>query len=244
MPDNVQTEIENHINNIVNNLTDSVLVDSEYKELLKSISKVSKLTDPINEKYLKGFLDTVLPTINGKSIIDIVHEFDEYREKINYSPFLSIAAQIGVDVKDLNLLQLVNKESQRLSNSDRVDSYIMSDANRKALDNENLKKSLDIVNALCIGAADGTNATMNNFNGGTIPKLGVINPDAAKFLLKQGDILLNRINFLRTISDGNKANSLREHKQTAITMNPKFIKAILDLNDEFEKEFSINLKNI
>ena len=244
LPDDVQTEIENHINNIVSNLTDSVLVDSEYKELLKSISKVSKLTDPINEKYLKGFLDIVLPTINGKSIIDIVHEFDEYREKINYSPFLSIAAQIGVDVKDLNLLQLVNKESQRLSNSDRVDSYIMSDANRKALDNENLKKSLDIVTALCIGAADGTNATMNNFNGGTIPKLGVINPDAAKFLLRQGDILLNRINFLRTISDGNKANSLREHKQTAITMSPKFIKAILDLNDEFEKEFSINLKNI
>ena len=233
--------VERIIDNIINNIgINNNIALASYNELLDFLGANTKLLEPGNEFYLNDFLNIVLPTINGESIIDIIKEFDSYRQNPNmhYSAFLDIAESLGTDVKDLNLLKLVQQESMNLANSERLDEYLIRNINiANALGKDKLDPIFKVVRAVVLGSADGTNDIINAFKGGEISELATMSEQAARHILNQGVELAERLEFLRSLSDANSARSLRKHKDTAIKMSPKWIKSILNIAEYVKKTF-------
>ena len=190
----------------------------------------------------------LIPHINGESIIDIIKEVDNLREnKIHYSAYYDIAKEIGTDVQNLNLLDLVQKELMNLASAPRLDEYIIKNKSiNQALDSKSLTPVFKIVDSLIGGAASGINATINSFSGASKDaiKLPIMSQNAANLLLNQGTALAERLNFLKILSDANNAKSLRKHKDTSISMTPKWVNAILGLSDSFNEKFEINLSKL
>ena len=194
------------------------------------------------------FLKYLIPHINGESIIDIIKEIDTLREtKIHYSAYYDIDKEIGTDVQNLNLLDLVQKELMNLASAPRLDEYIIKNKSiNQALDSKSLAPIFKIVNSLIGGAASGLNTTINSFSGAAKDaiKLPIMSQNAANLLLNQGAALVERVDFLKILSDSNNARSLRKHKDTSISMTPKWIKAILGLSDSFNASFGIDLSEL
>ena len=217
------------VDNFINNLgIDNTAAMKSYNELFELLKAKTKLLEPGNEEYLNDFLSYLLPTIGGESVADIITEFDQYRENIHYSAFLELASQLGTDVKDLDLLSLVMKESLNLSTQPNLTDYIIkNEAVKQSLHGESLNALLAITTALIRGSFDGTNDIINNFkkkgpdSEDDIPELAVLSDEAAKELLNQGKDLTDRIGFLYGLSELNSGRNLLRHKNTAINMRPK-----------------------
>ena len=244
-----QTEIAEQADRVVQNLgVDNAAAIRAYEELLNLIGEKTNLLEPENKAYLDEFLKYLIPHINGESIIDIIKEVDNLREnKIHYSAYYDIAKEIGTDVQNLNLLDIIQKESMNLASSPRLDEYIIKNKSiSQALDSKSLAPIFKIVNSLIGGAASGINTTINSFSGAAKDaiELPVMSQNAANLLLDQKTELANRINFLKILSDANNAKSLRKHKDTSISMTPKWAKAILGLSDSFNKSFDIDLSEL
>lgn len=223
-----------------------------YNELLNLLRENTNLLEAGNKEYLNDFLTYILPTIDNKTVPEILTEFDGYRSKIHYSAFLDLAAKLGTDVKDTNLLNLVQQELLNLSTQPNLFDYLIKNkAIASSLKSDSIKTTLDIVTAVIQGAYDGTNDIMNNFkdtstdnNDTSIPTLATMSDKAGKELLFQGEELRSRIAFLSGLSETNEKRSLLTHKNTAINMRPKWIKAMLSLSDSFEKEFGFSLQDL
>lgn len=244
-----QTEIAEQANRVVQNLgVDNAASVRAYEELLNLIGEKTNLLNPENKAYLDEFLKYLIPHINGESIIDIIKEIDNLREtKIHYSAYYDIAKEIGTDVQNLNLLDLVQKELMNLASAPRLDEYIIKNKSiNQALDSKSLTPVFKIIDSLIGGAASGINTTINSFSGAAKDaiELPIMSQNAANLLLNQGTALAERLNFLKILSDSNNAKSLRKHKDTAISMTPKWIKAILGLSDSFNKSFDIDLSEL
>lgn len=244
-----QTEIAEQADRVVQNLgVDNAAAIRAYEELLNLIGEKTNLLEPENKVYLDEFLKYLIPHINGESIIDIIKEIDTLREtKIHYSAYYDIAKEIGTDVQNLNLLDLVQKELMNLASAPRLDEYIIKNKSiNQALDSKSLVPVFKIIDSLIGGAASGINTTINSFSGAAKDaiELPVMSQNAANFLLDQGTALAERLNFLKNLSDSNNARSLRKHKDTSISMTPKWIKAILGLSDSFNKSFKIDLSKL
>ena len=241
------------VDNLINNLgTNNAAVIKSYNELLELLKAQTKLLEPGNEEYLNDFLSYIIPTIDGESIIDIIKEFDGYRENIKYSAFLELASQLGTDVKDLDLLSLVVKESLNLSTQPNLTDYmIKNESVKRSLHGDSIKALLEMTTALIQGASDGTNDIMNNFKDrsteGTdesIPKLATLSDRAAQELKNQAKDLTDRIGFLYGLSELNSSRSLLKHKNTAINMRPKWIKALLTLKDSIQDAFGFDIEQL
>lgn len=242
-------EIAEQADRVVQNLgVDNAAAIRAYEELLNLIGEKTNLLEPENKIYLDELLKYLIPHINGESIIDIIKEIDTLREtKINYSAYYNIAKEIGTDAQNLNLLDLVQKELMNLASTPRLDEYIIKNKSiNQALDSKSLVPVFKIINSLIGGTASGINATINSFSGASKDaiELPIMSQNAANLLLDQGTALAERLDFLKTLSDSNNAKSLRKHKDTAISMTPKWIKAILGLSDSFNKSFDINLSEL
>ena len=244
-----QTKIAEQADRVVQNLgVDNAASVRAYEELLNLIGEKTNLLNPENKAYLDEFLKYLIPHINGESIIDIIKEIDTLREtKIHYSAYYDIAKEIGTDVQNLNLLDLVQKELMNLASAPRLDEYIIKNKSiNQALDSKSLAPIFNIVNSLIGGAASGLNTTINSFSGAAKDaiKLPIMSQNAANLLLNQGAALVERVDFLKILSDSNNARSLRKHKDTSISMTPKWIKAILGLSDSFNASFGIDLSEL
>ena len=244
-----QTEIAEQANRVVQNLgVDNATSVRAYEELLNLIGEKTNLLNPENKVYLDEFLKYLIPHINGESIIDIIKEVDNLREnKIHYSAYYDIAKEIGTDVQNLNLLDLIQKELMNLASAPRLDEYIIKNKSiNQALDSKSLTPVFKIVDSLIGGAVSGINATINSFSGASknAIELPIMSQNAANLLLNQGTVLAERLDFLKILSDSNNAKSLRKHKDTSISMTPKWIKAILGLSDSFNKSFDIDLSEL
>lgn len=205
---------------------DNTAAQRGYDRFIELIKTNTKLFEPGNEEELNIFMKTMIPHINGVSLVDIMHEFDEYRDKIRRSPIFDIMAQMGTDVKDVNLLQLIDQESKHLSTALSAEDYLIrNDAIKKSFSAESLKKTIGVAMAVLESAADGTNDTVNNFKikdtDKSIGKLATMSDKAYKVMREHCAAMLDRIDFLRAISEGNNNRSLSTHKRTAINMRPK-----------------------
>lgn len=248
-PENIHLEIAEQADKVVQNLgVDNAAAIRAYEELLNLIGEKTNLLEPENKIYLDELLKYLIPHIDGESIIDIIKEIDTLREtKINYSAYYNIAKEIGTDVQNLNLLDLIQKELMNLASAPRLDEYIIKNKSiNQALDSKSLAPVFNIVNSLIGGAASGINTTINSFSGTAkdAVELPVMSQNAANLLLNQGAALVERVDFLKILSDSNNARSLRKHKDTSISMTPKWIKAILGLSDSFNKSFGIDLSEL
>ncbi len=248
-PTDGQTEIIEQADKVVQNLgVDNAAAIRAYEELLNLIGEKTNLLEPENKAYLDELLKYLIPHINGESIIDIVKEIDTLREtKIHYSAYYDIAKEIGTDVQNLNLLDLIQKELMNLASAPRLDEYIIKNQSiSQSLDSKSLVPVFKIVNSLIGGAASGINTTINSFSGASkdAVELPIMSQNAANLLLSQGAALVERIDFLKILSNANNAKSLRKHKDTATSMTPKWIKAILGLSDSFNTSFGINLSKL
>ena len=242
-------EVAEQANKVVQNLgVDNAAAVRAYEELLNLIGEKTNLLNPENKAYLDELLKYLIPHINGESIIDIIKEIDTLREtKINYSAYYDIAKEIGTDVQNLNLLDLIQKELMNLASAPRLDEYIIKNQSiNQSLDSKSLAPVFNIINSLIGGAASGLNTTINSFSGTAkdAVELPIMSQNAANLLLNQGESLIERIDFLKNLSDSNNAKSLRKHKDTAISMTPKWIKAILGLSDSFNTNFGIDLSEL
>ena len=242
-------EVAEQANKVVQNLgVDNAAAIRAYEELLNLIGEKTNLLEPENKIYLDELLKYLIPHIDGESIIDIIKEIDTLREnKIHYSAYYDIAKEIGTDVQNLNLLDLIQKELMNLASAPRLDEYIIKNKSiNQALDSKSLAPVFNIINSLIGGAASGINTTINSFSGTAKDaiELPVMSQNAANLLLNQGAALVERVDFLKILSDSNNARSLRKHKDTSISMTPKWIKAILGLSDSFNKSFDIDLSEL
>ncbi len=248
-PGESHLEVAEQANKVVQNLgVDNAAAIRAYEELLNLIGEKTNLLEPENKVYLDELLKYLIPYIDGESIIDIIKEIDTLREKkINYSAYYSIAKEIGTDVQNLNLLDLIQKELMNLASAPRLDEYIIKNKSiNQALDSKSLAPVFNIVNSLIGGATSGINTTINSFSGTAkdAVELPVMSQNAANLFLNQGAALVERVDFLKILSDSNNARSLRKHKDTSISMTPKWIKAILGLSDSFNKSFGIDLSEL
>ena len=248
-PGESHLEVAEQANKVVQNLgVDTAAAIRAYEELLNLIGKKTNLLEPENKAYLDELLKYLIPHIDGESIIDIIKEIDTLREnKIHYSAYYDIAKEIGTDVQNLNLLDLIQKELMNLASAPRLDEYIIKNQSiNQSLDSKSLAPVFNIINSLIGGAASGINTTINSFSGTAKDaiELPVMSQNAANLLLNQGTALAERINFLTILSNANNAKSLRKHKDTAISMTPKWIKAILGLSDSFNASFKIDLSEL
>lgn len=248
-PGESHLEVAEQANKVVQNLgVDNAAAIRAYEELLNLIGEKTNLLEPENKVYLDELLKYLIPHIDGESIIDIIKEIDTLREKkINYSAYYDIAKEIGTDVQNLNLLDLIQKELMNLASAPRLDEYIIKNKSiNQALDSKSLAPVFNIVNSLIGGTASGINTTINSFSGTAkdAVELPVMSQNAANLLLNQGAALVERVDFLKILSDSNNARSLRKHKDTSISMTPKWIKAILGLSDSFNKSFGIDLSEL
>ena len=205
---------------------DNTAAQRGYDRFIELIKTNTRLFEPGNEEELDVFMKTMIPHINGVSLVDIMHEFDEYRDKIRRSPIFDIMAQMGTDVKDVNLLQLIDQESKHLSTALSAEDYLIrNDAIKKSFSADSLKKTISVAMAVLESAADGTNDTVNNFKikdtDKSIGKLATMSDKAYKVIREHCAAILDRIDFLRAISEGNNNRSLSTHKRTAINMRPK-----------------------
>lgn len=243
-----QSEIIRLANELLDNIGgNNIVAKAAYDALLQEIGKTSKLLDPVNKKYLDSFLKHLVPSINGTSIIDLMNEFDEYRSKINYSTFAEIAKEIGVDLVNSNLFDLVQQESMKLANSGKIRDYVINNPIvTSSLSNKSLNPIVKAITAVITGASDGTNAVINNFkvDNDKMPKLLEISKDTAKMILKQGNEFIDRIELLRAISDSNGKNTIRKHKETTINMRPKFLNAVLNIADSIKDKLGIDVKTM
>ena len=242
-------EVAEQANKVVQNLgVDNAAAIRAYEELLNLIGEKTNLLEPENKIYLDELLKYLIPHIDGESIIDIIKEIDTLREnKIHYSAYYDIAKEIGTDVQNLNLLDLIQKELMNLASAPRLDEYIIKNKSiNQALDSKSLAPVFNIINSLIGGAASGINTTINSFSGTAKDaiELPVMSQNAANLLLNQGATLVEKVDFLKILSDSNNARSLRKHKDTSISMTPKWIKAILGLSDSFNKSFDIDLSEL
>lgn len=215
---------------------DNVTAQKGYDRFIELIKTNTKLFEPGNESELDVFMKTMIPHINGVSLVDIMHEFDEYRNNIRRSPIFDIMASMGTDVKDVNLLQLIDQESKHLSTALSAEDYLIRNDNIKnSFKAESLKKTLGVVMAVLESAVDGTNDTINNFKikdtDHSLSKLATMSDKAFKVLREHCAAMLDRIDFLRAISEGNNNRSLSTHKRTAINMRPKWVKAIVEIGE-------------
>ena len=248
-PGESHLEVAEQANKVVQNLgVDNAAAIRAYEELLNLIGEKTNLLEPENKVYLDELLKYLIPHIDGESIIDIIKEIDTLREKkINYSAYYDIAKEIGTDVQNLNLLDLIQKELMNLASAPRLDEYIIKNKSiNQALDSKSLVPVFKIIDSLIGGAASGINTTINSFSGAAkdVIELPVMSQNAANLLLNQGAALVERVDFLKILSDSNNARSLRKHKDTSISMTPKWVKAILGLSDSFNKSFGIDLSEL
>ena len=227
--------IINAADNFIKNIgINNIAAQANFREILELLKANTRLMEPENEKELKNFLSYIIPQINGEALMDIqndkvtglIPEFDNYIQKSNNSPFLKLLSQLGTDVNDLNLLQLIEQETLNLSTLPSLDDYLMqNDAIRDSLKAEQLKKTLSVAMAVIRGAADGTNDIINNFKiddkDNSIVPLATMSDTAFKEFRRHYINLAERIDFLNAIANGNKNRSLRIHKATALNMRPK-----------------------
>lgn len=243
-----ETEIKRLAQEILNNIgRNNEAAKNSYNTLLTEIGKSSKLLEAGNEKYLKDFLNHILPTIDGKNIYDIVVEFDNYRSKINYSVFGKIAQTIGTDLINTNLFDLVQQEYLHLANSNQLTDYIINNPSiNSSFANETITPIVKAINAIISGAADGTNAVINNFkeDADNMPHLVEMSKDISKMIVEQGNNFLDRIAFLRTLSEQNSNRAIKKHKDTTINMRPKFLNAVLSIADSINTELGIDVKSM
>lgn len=221
--------------------------NNAYNALLSEIGKSSRLLEAGNEEYLNDFLNYILPTIDSKNIHDIITEFDDYRSKINYSVFGKIAQTIGTDLVNTNLFDLVQQEYLHLANSNQLADYIInSPAIKTSFANETITPIVKAINAVISGAADGTNAVINNFKEDVdnMPHLAEMSKDTAKMIVAQGNNFLERIKFLSKLSEQNGNRAIKKHRDTTINMRPKFSNAVLNIADSINKELGIDIKSL
>jgi hypothetical protein len=122
---------------------------------------------------------------------------------------------------------------------------------------EDLKTAKDILNVLgsiLVGSTNKTNATINSFKFN--PKeLPVLENKTALILANDLDQLVNRINYLITLTESNKIRAFKVHERIDKNMRSKFLQALTNpaFVAEFEKTFHyhvndedrpVNLKDI
>lgn len=233
-----EASIKKTVDALVDSLGNDVNVMKYYTELQDIIKNKSKLLDSGNESYLNEFLNTLLPVIGGKNIVDIVQEFSELKNEINYSAFIELAKNIGTDAETLSLFDVLEKERKNVISSETLQDYIMQNPIIKdSLSSEKLDPVFKVIRAVVTGAADGTNDIINNFkhiDGDTLSKLPILSERAAKHILQQAQYYEGEIAYLRALSAVNSAKTLRVHKDTALNMGAKWAKSLTDLSQEYK----------
>lgn len=234
----IEDKIISIANSIVDSLGDDVAVAQHYNELINILKSSTNLLETDSEEQFKDYINTLLPTVDGRNIMDIVYDFSRLKSGINYSAFINLAKNLGTDANSLSLFDILEKERKNIISSETLQDYIIQNPSiKESLKSEKLDPVFKVIKAVIIGAADGTNDTINNFkhvDGDPLTKLPSLSEKAAKHILQQATYFEEEIAYLRAVSLANSAKTLRIHKDTALNIDPKFIKSITDLSQEFK----------
>lgn len=244
-------DVEGFLNTFIENFGyNNTVAMNAYNNLVNALKTRTKLTD---EQILE-FLSYVLPALNGRSIVDFMTEVDALRANVTYSPISDLLQDFWFDYAGIksNIIDLLNSEEKKLSSSDILSKYSLT-----PMVEEDLKTAKDILNvlgAILVGSTNKTNATINSFKFN--PKeLPVLENKVALILANDLDQLVNRINYLITLTESNKIRAFKIHERIDKNMRSKFLQVLTNpaFVAEFEKEFHyhindedrpINLKDI
>lgn len=196
----------------------------------------------LSEQEIKEFLSIVIPTLNGKSIVDFMQEMDSIRANVTYSPIASLLKELWPDFAGNNssVIDLIESEEKRLSTSTLTGYTIDSEEVKKTI--VSAKSALDALSALLIGATDKTNATVNAFKENPISLPVIEDNNAAIILANDIDVIKNRLNYLLLRSEHNSMQALKTHERIDKNMRSKILTAVTSpaFVDSFKKKFKYN----
>lgn len=244
-------DVEGFLNTFIENFGyNNTIAMSAYNNLVNALKTRTKLTD----EQISEFLSYVLPALNGKSIVDFITTIDTLRANVTYSPIADLLQDFWFDYAGVksSIIDLITSEEKKLASSDILSKYSLTPMVEEDLNTA--KDILKVLGAILIGSTNKTNATINAFKFNP-KKLPVLENNSAVILANDLDQLVNRINYLITLTESNKIRAFKVHERIDKNMRSKFLQALTNpaFVAEFEKEFHyhvndedrpINLKDI
>lgn len=214
-----------------------------YNSIIDLLKNRAKLTDKQIEELLSQELPTgvyekdedgnntgnqlvisLIPQFNGESIFDFIQKIDSSRQKIQYSDLSDLLKRFAITTGDselISIMDLIMDEGKKVVSN--LTGYRIGDATIKnKLDKARM--FIEAVYATVAGAAGGANKAINVYriDEGKAP-LAEISERSGQLIIKELDLLFNKLNFIEDLHKINSGQKLREQRDTGVNMKVKFL---------------------
>lgn len=235
------TPFQRHIADLITQFVNAVGLDNAAAEkIYQQIKQEFKNNTNVSDADVEDALRSILPNIAGKSLYEIMHEFDDVRKNIKYVPLADVLDNFFFQYtgRKTKLLQLIKEEERRLATAENLSEYLIYDSQTQD-DLNTINKILDAVGAVILGATNKMNASINAFNDNPEP-LAILDEHTSDLLINAFDTLYNRVRYLLDLAKYNKDRQLKAHEDIDKNMRSKFLKAVI--SPSFAKMFADTFK--
>ena len=222
------TPFQRHIADLITQFINAVGFDNAVAErIYQQIKQEFRDNTNVSNADIEEALRSILPNVAGKSLYEIMHEFDAIRQNIKYIPLTDILENFFFQYtgRKTNLLQFIKEEERRLADAENLSEYLIYDKQTQD-DLTTIERLLGAVGAVILGATNKMNASINAFDGNPKP-LAVLDEYTSELLISAFDILYNRIHYLLDLAKINKDRQLKAHEDIDKNMRSKFLKAAI-----------------
>ena len=242
-----QSDIHDEVKALLQTFVDNFGINNQAAtQALKNIENILKTRTKLSDEQIEEFFNVVLPKFGIDNITSFISQVDAARANITYSPITSLLKEFFFDYSGTrsNILDLIEAEEKKLSNSESLSDYTIDNEQVKN-DFETIQSILNIIGAIILGSSDKTNATINAFEKNPT-KLVELENKQALILANDLDVIQNRINYLKSVSDLNQQRALKIHERIDKNMRSRIIKTLISpiFVQQFEKVFKYKVEGV
>lgn len=242
-----QSDIHDDVKALLQTFVDTFGINNQAAmQALDNIRTILKERTKLSDDQIEEFFNIVLPKFGIDNITEYMSQIDAVRANVTYSPIASLLREFYFDYSGSksNIIDLLEYEEKKLANSDSLTDYSIDNEQVKR-DFETIQSILNIIGAIVLGSSDKTNATINAFEKNPT-KLVELENKQALILANDLDVIQNRINYLKSVSDLNKQRALKIHERIDKNMRSKMIKTLISpvFVAQFEKIFKYKVEGV
>lgn len=242
-----QSDIHDEVKALLQTFVDNFGINNQAAtQAVKNIENILKTRTKLSDEQIEEFFNVVLPKFGIDNITSFISQVDAARANITYSPITSLLKEFFFDYSGTrsNILDLIEAEEKKLSNSESLSDYTIDNEQVKN-DFETIQSILNIIGAIVLGSSDKTNATINAFEKNPT-KLVELENKQALILANDLDVTQNRINYLKSVSDLNQQRALKIHERIDKNMRSRIIKTLISpiFVQQFEKVFKYKVEGV
>lgn len=242
-----QSDIHDEVKALLQTFVDNFGINNQAAtQALKNIENILKTRTKLSDEQIEEFFNVVLPKFGIDNITNFISQVDAARANITYSPITSLLKEFFFDYSGTrsNILDLIEAEEKKLSNSESLSDYTIDNEQVKN-DFETIQSILNIIGAIILGSSDKTNATINAFEKNPT-KLVELENKQVLILANDLDVIQNRINYLKSVSDLNQQRALKIHERIDKNMRSRIIKTLISpiFVQQFEKVFKYKVEGV